>query len=96
MGKQVAKFPEVKRGRPIKYPFQNWFNGKKWALEEGKDFDVAPESFKAALYAAKNRMGYTIVTSTRVENGVSVVYVQRLMGAVAKNHNAKRKSKAAA
>jgi hypothetical protein len=96
MAKTVATFPEVKRGRPIKYPYQNWFNGKKWALAQGKDFDVDASSFKAALYAAKNRMGYVIVTTETVENGVPVVYVQRLMGAVAKNHLAKRKAKAAA
>lgn len=92
MAKEVSKFPEVRRGRPVIYPYNKWFNGKKWALKQGEDFDVHPESFKAALYARKNSLGLEIRTSTVVdENGVATVYVQRLMGAVAQRKAAANK-----
>lgn len=93
MAKQVSEFPQVRRGRPEVYPYKQWFNGKKWALKQGEDFHVEPESFKAALYARKNAMNLVIRTATitDAETGLSTVYVQRLSGAVAKNRAAKNK-----
>lgn len=88
MAKEVKSFPKAKRGRPIKYDYDRMFNGKKWAFTEGVDFTVAPNSFKAAIYARKTLLGHVIKTSTVVDEktGVATVYVQRLFGAAAKAH----------
>lgn len=95
MAKQVSEFPTVRRGRPEIYPYSTWFNGKKWALEQGVDFHVDPESFKAALYARKNALGLTIKTATvrDEKTGTATVFVQRLMGAAAKNRSAANKGR---
>lgn len=90
MANIVKEFPTIKRGRPEVYPYKEWFNGKPWALKQGVDFHVKPESFKAAIYARKNKLDLTIKTATVVdENGIATVYVQRLMGAAAKARQAK-------
>lgn len=92
MGEVVKEFPKVRRGRPEIYPYKQWFNGKKWALTQGVDFHVDPESFKAALYARKNALKYVIVTTTNVaDDGTATVYVQRLMGAAAQRRAAANK-----
>ena len=89
MAKVVTEFPKIKRGRPEVYPYKEWFNGKPWALRQGVDFHVKPESFKAAIYARKNAMGLVIQTATEVDkDGVATVYVQRLKGAAATKRKA--------
>lgn len=92
MARIVKELPKSKRGRPVKYPYGQWFNTKKWALLEGEDFTVAPGSMLAALYAAQNRLGITITTRkvTDPETGLTTITVQRLVGAVAQREQAKR------
>lgn len=110
MAKIVAELPTVRRGRPEKYPYKQWFNGRKWELQEGTseeveagkaDFDIDPASFKAALYARKKTLGYVIQTRTVLDpkTGLTKIYVQRLTGAAAKSRQTKapgRKVKTAA
>lgn len=97
MATVVKEFPTIKRGRPEVYPYKEWFNGKAWALKQGVDFHVKPESFKAAIYARKNKMDLTIKTATVIDkNGVATVYVQRLMGAAATKRKATNARKVAA
>lgn len=98
MAKTVEKMPTVRRGRPEKYPYKDWFNGRNWALTEGEDFTVTPESFKAAIYARKTALGFEVRTRTVKDEktGIATVYVQRLTGAVAKNYRAKRAVRAKA
>jgi hypothetical protein len=96
MAKTVKEMPAIKRGRPELYPYKQWFNGKKWELKPGTDFTVDAASMKAALYAAQTRMGYlvTIRTVRDEKTGeISALYVQRLTGAVAKNHKRKGRPK---
>lgn len=59
MAKQLDEFPEGLRvGRPNKYDWNSWLDGKVWLLEAGTDFDVSPESFRmTAKSAAKSRGG---------------------------------------
>lgn len=89
MATQVKELPKVRRGRPELYPYKQWFNTKKWELKPGVDFKVDAASAKAAIYAAATRKGYliTLVTKRDEKTGeVTSIFVQRLTGAVAKNH----------
>lgn len=63
MAKQLDEFPEnAGRGRPDKYDWTTWFNGKPWELEAGTDFDVnlAVESFRATAKSAAKKRGGTL------------------------------------
>lgn len=97
MARTVKEMPKAKRGRPEVYPYSKLFNGKVWENVEGEDFNVSPASYKAAIYAAKTKRGFTVRTSTRVDEqtGKTIVTVQRLTGAVAARYNANRKAKVA-
>ena len=88
MATQVKEMPKVRRGRPELYPYKQWFNTKKWELKPGVDFTVDAASAKAAIYAAATRKGYliTLVTKRDDAGAVESITVQRLTGAVAKNH----------
>lgn len=106
MAKVISKLPEVRRGRPEVYPYKDWFNTKAWELKQGTqaqfekgeaDYAVDAASMKAAIYAAATRKGYLVtIRSTTDSKGVPTLSVQRLVGAVAKNHKRKGRPKKAA
>lgn len=61
MATQLDEFPEgLKAGRPSKYDWDNWLNGKVWRLEAGEDFNVTPESFRATVKSAAKSRGGTV------------------------------------
>lgn len=57
-----------KRGRPAKYPWDKWFDGKTRVLEQGVDYEAdSPKSFRSTVYSAAKRMGIGI--ETRIIDG---------------------------
>lgn len=47
------------RGRPAKYPWDEWTNGKRHVLKQGEHFtdEVKVTSFRAECHAASRRKG---------------------------------------
>lgn len=55
---------EVPRtGRPAKYPWDEWFDGRTHVLVQGEDYDAdGPKSFRSTVYSAADRLGVSVVT----------------------------------
>lgn len=43
------------RGRPTKYPWDEWLNGQTWQLTRGVDFTLDDSSLRAAVSSAANK-----------------------------------------
>lgn len=58
MAEQLDSFTFPTHGRPYKYEWKAWANGKPWRLVSGKDFDVSCETMRtnARTYAAKHSL----------------------------------------
>lgn len=75
MAKELEQFPEnAGRGRPDKYPWETWFNGKPWQLDAGEDFDATlkPESFRATARSAAQKRGGKLKAAV-INDGKSLV-----------------------
>jgi hypothetical protein len=58
MAKLLRELPPPRRGRPAKYPYDEWLDGEVWLLIEGEDFEVgAGRSVAMGLRAAARKRG---------------------------------------
>lgn len=60
-----------------KYPWDQWFNGKKWVLEPGVDFTSEIRSFRTALYNAARDRGKHVKTRYLEEDNRLVIQVYK-------------------
>ena len=67
--------PELmeRRGRPEKYPFDEWFDGAWWKLERHVDFEVKTSSMRQAVFTAARRRGLKVRTRMHPTNGTLYV-----------------------
>lgn len=70
MARKVTELPG--RSRNSEYPWDQWFDGDVWELEQGEDFTTSVEGMRSVLHGAAKRLGYAL--STRVRDGL--IYVQ--------------------
>lgn len=73
MAKELSEFPQT-RGRAVgQYPYDEWFNGKIWQLENGEDFTaVKTANFRGSLLEVARKRGLKIRTAI-VNDGKSLV-----------------------
>jgi len=73
----LDNFEFAKRGRGSAYPYDKWFDGQIWKLEEYDDFDCKPTSLRSAFYAAAQKRNLELSTSIGVDtDGFGYVIVQ--------------------
>lgn len=76
MAKQLDEFPEgIRVGRPGKYPWDEWFNGKVWEVEAGTDFSTTPESFRMTIKSAAKSRGGSVKIAKLDEKRLVFQYV---------------------
>lgn len=64
MAEIIADLP-TRRGRPSKYPWDEWVDGKARVAQRGVDFDITTHAFISTLHqAAKARDGVKVRTKT--------------------------------
>lgn len=63
MAKTVPDFEFRGRGRPSIYPWDEWTDGQKRVLVQGKDFDRPVDGFRAYMYAWAKRHEKKVSTS---------------------------------
>jgi len=63
MATQLNDFSFTPAGRPSKYQWDQWANGKPWKLEAGTDFTISVESMRTAARAYAARRGLKVKTS---------------------------------
>ena len=49
-------------GRPQKYPWEQWQDGRVWKARQGVDFSLTPARFRCILYQRANSYGRTCRT----------------------------------
>lgn len=77
MAEILDNFEFAKRGRGSSYPYDEWFNGQIWKLEEMTDFDCKPTSLRSALYMAARARNIELNTSLGKDSyGINYVIVQ--------------------
>ena len=62
-------------GRPEKYPWNEWFDGKTRRLQRGVDFSNHPGNFRMTVYQAARRRGVVVQTSLEdnLDSGIALV-----------------------
>ena len=60
-----------KRARSRNYPWDDWFDGRIWQLEQGTDFDGPAVSLERVIRTSANRRG--IKVRIRIDEGAVVV-----------------------
>jgi hypothetical protein len=58
------------RGRPEKYPWDNWTNGEIWKIVAGTDFSCKAENIQGALFNAARKRGMRVKTKKLDEKTV--------------------------
>lgn len=77
MAEILNNFEFAKRGRGSSYPYDQWFNGQIWKLEEMTDFICKPTSLRSALYMAARVRNIELNTSLGTDrDGLNYVIVQ--------------------
>jgi hypothetical protein len=61
----------VYRGRPRKYPWDKWANGKTWVTVKGEDFTCSTHQFQVTVHAHARYHG---MIATTITNGDSVTF----------------------
>jgi|TARA_B100000287_G_scaffold322147_1_gene306077 hypothetical protein len=69
MAKILKNFPESRKTEM--YPWAEWFDGVPRLLEEGVDFRVPYNSFRASAHQAAKRHGLKVRVA-RLENGMAL------------------------
>lgn len=59
MAREIERFSSARR--KYKYPYEDWFCGKIFSLEAGRDFHVPPESFATTLRSHASRHDFPAV-----------------------------------
>lgn len=72
MAEQLSDFKFPTRGRPHKYTWSSWTDGKPWKLVKGSDFEVATKTMQAnaRIYAKKNNLR---ANTAIIENGNAII-----------------------
>jgi hypothetical protein len=72
MAEQLDTFTFPTHGRPYKYEWKSWANGKPWKLVSGKDFTVSCETMRTNARTYANKHGLKVRTAI-VDNGQSLI-----------------------
>jgi putative lipase involved disintegration of autophagic bodies len=58
MATQLNEYEFVSHGRPHRYDWTSWSNGKPWKLTQGEDFTVSTQGMRGNIYsyAKANKM----------------------------------------
>ena len=75
MAEILDNFEFSKRGRGPSYPYDKWFDGQIWKLEEMTDFGCKPTSLRSALYNAASKRGLELSTSIGTDSFYGYQYV---------------------
>ena len=77
MAEILDNFEFARRGRGPSYPYDKWFNGQIWKLEEYVDFECKPTSLRSAMYMAARARNIELNTSLGTDrDGFNYVIVQ--------------------
>ena len=58
MAEPIDNFIPPHRGRPEQYPYDDWFDGRTWLLESGKDFQVPVKTMIRTIRKRADRRGF--------------------------------------
>ena len=77
MARVVDDYVFVHRGLSrdhTNYPWNQWFDGRKWMLVSGDDFEISPKDFRTVAHRAAKRLGGRVRSNT-VEGGMIIQFV---------------------
>ena len=75
MAERIESFVSSK-GRPPKYPWEDWTNGDAWKLYKGKDFDADLISFRTMVHRKARDLGPHVGAYTHINKADQSVRVQ--------------------
>ncbi len=79
MAEVIEALPEWARGgRREKYPYDRWFDGQVWRLDEGVDFEQDRRGMAYRIRAAAKKRGIRVTVAHRDEDGRGVIVVKAL------------------
>lgn len=72
MAEQLKNFEFPSRGRPYKYRWEAWTNGKPWKLVAGDDFTVSIKTMQSNARTYAQKHNYSLNTAI-VDDGTALV-----------------------
>jgi hypothetical protein len=75
VAKVVEDFDWGIPGRPAKYPWDEWLDGRIWVLRRGEDFACDVETIRSGAKKRLRKKGMTIRTRIHEEGDVLVMQV---------------------
>lgn len=71
MSSVIEEFPAKHRGRPNKYDWDLYMDGKNWKCVQGQDFHVSAVSFRALVHRTARTRG--LKAETRINKAKTEV-----------------------
>lgn len=84
MAIELTEYEFVTQGRPHRYDWKSWANGKTWKLTKGTDFTVSAQGMRGNIYSyakANNLKARTSIT----DGGTSVIVLMSQSDGVKRN-----------
>jgi hypothetical protein len=72
MAEQLTDFEFRRHGRPHKYPWAMWADGKPLRLVSGEDFTISAEAMRTNARAFGTRNNYAVSTAV-VDDGMALI-----------------------
>lgn len=69
MAEQLKEWPEWRVASRSKYPWDEWFDGNVWQLEQGRDFESSPERMRQMVGMTARKRGLKVRTSVNKIEG---------------------------
>lgn len=77
MARLVPDFEFRGRGRPQKYPWEEWADGQKRILTRGEDFTTTVESMRSRVYGYADTNNLRVISSVINEKELAVQFFAR-------------------
>lgn len=72
MAEELSDFEFPRPGRPYRYEWKAWTNGKPWKLVAGKDFQVSVETMRTNARSHAAGLGLKVRTAV-VDDGAALI-----------------------
>lgn len=71
---EIIESVDISKGRPAKYPWEEWTDGQSRRLHRGGDFDATLESFRTMVHRKARDMGMR--AHTKINEADASIQVQ--------------------
>lgn len=77
MAERLTEWPDWRVGHRSKYPWDEWFDGNVWMLQQDRDFTASPERMRQMIGMTARKRGLKVRTSVnKLERKIAMQVLQ--------------------